>query len=373
MRLSREAFKLHTFGVGGVLLDDEGRVHYCQHNNVLADECINDPTAHGERQIISWYLEQRKNGYSLPPPNQMTIVTSLDPCLMCTGAFLESGINVAVISHDDRAGIDWKFDVKFSGVPKTIRDQTLRQFAYLGLTNGKPFAGSPSSIFNRASIPAQLDQDSLSAFQDSLPIVQKILDGEDPEPVNIADLPPGSLQRQILRNVWPHAAALKLDIAKADDRGYLLGIMELEAERTKVSPQFRNAAALIDSFNNVLLMTGYAPNSTTDTVGIETPFMRLTRSYAKCRRIASKANDGCLPHPKRCKFVLLNGPGPNALDLMDLGAYGSTLEGPAHQGNEPSLSYFKPTQTPEALAAMIKAFPPLYSEIININPVHLKL
>ena len=54
VKLSEEAFRLHTFGVGGVLVDNQGTVHYCQHNKVLVNDCIHDPTAHGERQIISW-------------------------------------------------------------------------------------------------------------------------------------------------------------------------------------------------------------------------------------------------------------------------------------------------------------------------------
>ena len=62
---------------------------------------------------------------------------------MCTGAFLASGINVAVISRDNQAGIDWTADQKFLGVPESIRNQAIRQFAYLGLAKGRPYLGLP--------------------------------------------------------------------------------------------------------------------------------------------------------------------------------------------------------------------------------------
>lgn len=371
VKLAEEALRLRTFGVGGVLLDSQGNVHNYQHNNVLANDCIKDPTAHGERQIISWYLEKRKAGKAVPNPEQMTIVTSLDPCLMCTGAFLASGINVAVVSHDSSAGIDWNSDEKFLGVPEPIRNQAIQQFAYLGLTNGRLYAGPSGSVFNGCTIPPQLDSTSTKVFGDSVPIVHRILDGENPAPLNIADLPADAPQKRILQQLWPEAATLHLDITKVDERETLRAYMELVAEKTKVLSRVRNSAALIDPFDNVLLIMGYGSNATPDNIDLETPFMMLTRSYAECRRQSSLAKDGYLPHPKRCKFVLLNGPGPNALDVMDLGAYGSTLEGRPQAGNGLSLCYFNPTQSPESLVAMIKAFPPLYSQTINISPVQL--
>ena len=162
-----------------------------------------------------------------------------------------------------------------------------------------------------------------------------------------------------------------MDITQPADREFLYAQMDAVAGMTNSSTQLRNSAALLDPFNNILLIVGYEPNATPDNIGLETPFMQLTRKYAECRRDILMAQDGHLPHPKRCKFVLLNGPGSNALDVMDLGAYGSTLEGPAQSGNDLSLSYFYPTQSTEALAAMIQAFPPLYSQTIKINPRHI--
>ena len=46
-----------------------------------------DPTAHGERQLTYWYFENRKK-LNLPDPQDITLVTSLDPRAMCTGQCL---------------------------------------------------------------------------------------------------------------------------------------------------------------------------------------------------------------------------------------------------------------------------------------------
>jgi tRNA(Arg) A34 adenosine deaminase TadA len=55
-----------------------------------------DPTAHGERQMIDWYFDQIAQGFPMPPPSQLSIVTSLDPCCMCAGSILTAGFNVTV-------------------------------------------------------------------------------------------------------------------------------------------------------------------------------------------------------------------------------------------------------------------------------------
>ncbi len=92
-----------TYGVGGVLLDQQGNVLKALQNNVVCDGLIFDPTAHGERQLIDWYFAEAARGRELPPPHEVTVVTSLDPCAMCTGAILTAGFNVVVAATDPQA------------------------------------------------------------------------------------------------------------------------------------------------------------------------------------------------------------------------------------------------------------------------------
>ncbi|KAF6817862.1 hypothetical protein CPLU01_13483 [Colletotrichum plurivorum] len=314
VELTAQALAQNTFAVGGVLLDSTGKVWQAMHNN-------------------------------------MTIVTSLDPCVMCTGAFLATGVDVAVMSLDDMAGVNYKADDKLLTIPAAMRLGALTQFSYLGL-QGSParaFAGSPSSVFLGQSIPQSDDATSLANFTQSAEIVHQILDGLDPAPVNILSSSGGNALN-IVKHFYPQAAALNL---------------------THSPSGRRNAAALIDPFGNVLMIAGYEAPALGGTE-LDTPFMVLTRNYATCRKLTLGV-DGALPHPKRCNWVLLKEPGDTLeTDLMDLGAYGSTMEGALLEGVETNLFYFEPQQTLESLAQMVKAQPPLHSDVIKVKPVQLR-
>ena len=85
MDQAREAADSGTFGVGGVLMDLDGNIICKMHNQVIKGNRINDPTAHGERQIVDWYLANKEKE-KLPEPENCILITTLDPCVMCTGA-----------------------------------------------------------------------------------------------------------------------------------------------------------------------------------------------------------------------------------------------------------------------------------------------
>lgn len=172
--------------------------------------------------------------------------------------------------------------------------------------------------------------------------------------------------------VWPLTGeARKVDPSTVGGRSTLLDYMKQVEELSNIPGQLPNATAIIDPFHIMLLITGSEAHVTLENLGLEMLLVQFTRSYAGCREAASMGRDGYLPHPKRCNFVLLNGPDQTALDVMDLGAYGSTLEGPVQPGNEISVCYFRPTQSPRDIDAMIRAFPPLYSQNIKIKPVQV--
>ncbi|KAF6838676.1 hypothetical protein CMUS01_04527 [Colletotrichum musicola] len=372
VELTAPALAQNTFAVGGVLLDSTGKVWQAMHNHVIENNCINDPTAHGERQLLSWYLQQRTQGVPIPDPDQMTIVTSLDPCVMCTGAFLATGVNVAIISLDDMAGVNYKADDKLLVIPEAMRPEALAQFSYLGL-QGNPvraFAGSPRSVFVNQSIPQSDDAASLANFTQSAKIVYRILDELDPAPVNVLS-PGGASGLKIVKHFYPQAAVLNVDLTSGPSCLALRAAMTLVAQLRHSPSGRRNAAALIDPFGNVLMIAGYEAPALGGTE-LDTPFMVLTRNYATCRKLTLGV-DGALPHPKRCNWVLLKGAGDTLeTDLMDLGAYGSTMEGALPEDVETNFFYFDPQQTAESLAKMTKALPPLYSDVIKVNPIQLR-
>src|SRR5450830_1348330 len=141
-----------TFGVGGVLLDGAGNVLQSMHNNVVRQELVFDPTAHGERQLIDWYYAERAKGRDLPPPQDITIVTSLDPCCMCSGAILAGGFNVVVAAPDKASGINYDNSASFSALPEALRAQAGDSFSYPAILGSSLYAraatgATPKSFF----------------------------------------------------------------------------------------------------------------------------------------------------------------------------------------------------------------------------------
>ena len=130
-----------TFAVGGAIINNAtGEVIAALHNNVLMPFpgggttyfLPHDPTAHGERQLVDWYYVNVAP-LNLPPPNQLTVVTTLDPCAMCAGSLLTAGFNVAVSAIDDYAGINYNSQFTFPSLPPQIRQQAQDTWGYYAI------------------------------------------------------------------------------------------------------------------------------------------------------------------------------------------------------------------------------------------------
>jgi tRNA(Arg) A34 adenosine deaminase TadA len=133
-----------TFGVGGVLLDQAGNVLQSMHNNVVRNGLIFDPTAHGERQLVDWYFAERARGAALPPPEDITIVTSLDPCCMCAGAILAAGFHAVVAASDVNAGINHDGGASFTALPAALRARAAASFCYPAVRGRSEYARAAS-------------------------------------------------------------------------------------------------------------------------------------------------------------------------------------------------------------------------------------
>jgi cytosine deaminase len=137
-------------------------VAQAMHNNVLkpladSDKTFTyDPTAHGERQLVYWYYAN-KDKLGLPGPSELTVVTSLDPCAMCTGTLLTAGFNVGVVAIDDFAGIN------FNDVPPALRGLAELKFGYYACgekgqdpgTYVRKYVGGPDVVFRETAVSAR--------------------------------------------------------------------------------------------------------------------------------------------------------------------------------------------------------------------------
>ena len=107
--------------------------------------------------------------------------------------------------------------------------------------------------------------------------------------------------------------------------------------------------------------------------------MEATRAYAQLRY---KLMAGAAPerqeevrrylgHPKDGTVVFARGPDAGAVSFMNLGAYGSTMEGPLPANNPRQFQYVVPGIAQAELDAICAAMPPLYSDIIRIHPTQV--
>lgn len=365
-----------TFGVGGVLLDGAGNVLQSMHNNVVRDGLVFDPTAHGERQLVDWYFAQAAKGTILPPPQELTIVTSLDPCCMCTGAILAAGFNVVVAAPDGNAGINYDNQASFAALPAALRGQAARSFCYPAVRGDTPYARAasgapPKSFFIGKSINEATQALCTLVFESmSAQVMQLLHAGDGDAACDPATLPGDHAVVRALRRHFPDALNYRC-APHAPDAGlapFLLAAMEQDRRNGGQG----EAAALLDGFGNLLLcLPGRQAQSL-----IRTPFMECTRQYARLRHELMAGADAArqeeykryLGHPKHGTFVLSGAPDDSAASFMTLGAYGSTMEGALPDNNPAQFQYVRRGMAEADLLALCEALPPLYSQLIRIRP-----
>ena len=102
--LAEASAEAGTFGVGGLLVTRRGRILAQAVNSVIRGGVVADPTAHVERQLVDWYFQER-TPRALPPVEEVVIVSSLDPCAMCAGAILKSGLSAIAVAEDSVSGV----------------------------------------------------------------------------------------------------------------------------------------------------------------------------------------------------------------------------------------------------------------------------
>jgi tRNA(Arg) A34 adenosine deaminase TadA len=366
-----------TFGVGGVLLDQHGNVLKSLQNNVVREGLIFDPTAHGERQLIDWYFAERAKGRALPPPEEITLVTSLDPCAMCTGAILSAGFNVVVAACDVNAGINYDASFGFACLPAGLRGQAEASFFYPAVKGASPFArasagAAPKSFFIGKTIADATQALCSLVFEATFDKVQRLLNsdlarGQLADP---AQLDPGHPLVCQLKTLYPDALAYRCAPHQPD--AGLAPYLRAAMERDRQQGGEGDAVALLDAFGNLLLCSpGRRAQS-----AICTAFMECTRQYAQLRYTLMQGLDAqaqaevrrYLAHPRQGTFVFARGPDASAQSYMNLGAYGSTMEGPLPADNPAQFQYVTAALDEAGLAAICAQMPPLYRDIIRIRP-----
>ena len=378
-----------TFAVGGMIVDNRtGKVICAMHNNVLkplngtSQVFTFDPTAHGERQLVYWYYANRTL-LNLPNPEQLTIITTLDPCAMCAGTLLTAGFNVGVVAIDDFAGINYDQSFKFETLPPALRPLAQKKFGYYacGVKGADPdiyvrnYVGGPDVAFKDTVVSSQNLTACGNVFQANVDAVRNNSSnsgkkpGDETDPLmDPATLPDSSPVKTAYRTVYPNAFRLKIENPRLPDKALLDLLQSVKAS----NPGAQNAVALLDPFGNVILCSP----DTLQNGPVHTAFMNVTQLYATTRY--KLMNDPAtrdqafdyLTHPKYGTFVFLNAPNPaDSTTIMTLGAYGSTMEGPVPQMFPANFQYFSPplNGTQKEFHRDVMNLPPFYTQLAQLS------
>lgn len=376
-RLAMEAVASDNRGVGGLMMHSrtgevirEGRNgRYRDVDPAVAtapgQTFTWDYTAHGETSLVYWYFENR-DSLKLPPPSELTVITSLDPCAMCTGSLLSAGFTAGVVAFDPTGGMNITMDRRFPTLPTRLRPGARDSFGFYEVEYIRAYSGPTQVPLRKTAIAASTAANCANVFFDNRSGTRNI-DRDVPldQVTNPANLPSDDPMRVALAKVSPHAFAIRLaDPRRPDDR--LLRLLRQIQRRT---PGARNAVAFIDPFGNLLFAFPDLP-----ALGpIATAFFNTTQAYARTRyRLFNDPTTheqarATLTQPRYGTFVWLRAPDPGAFTTTkDLGAYGSTI-GQASPGN---FQYYLPPRTGsmELLRRQISLLPPFYTEDVAIDP-----
>lgn len=369
------AYCQNTFSVGGVMLDASGNVLNAINNNVVVDNKTSDPTAHGERQLIDWYYAQIEAGVNMPPPSDITIVTSLDPCCMCTGSIITGGFKVISAAFDTYSGINWDTKADFPTLAGGLAVVAQNTFSYPAVNGNNCFTRDASSapvpaFFTDAVMDNQTVALCETAFDATLTQVKASINTDlTPEQLkNIKDLPVDNPVVVALKAIYPDALSYTAPSRGQPDEG-LAPYLIAAANQDIAQGGTGNAVAFLDYYGNLLMCL---PGNEKASL-IQTAFLLVTRNYAQLRYNlrSNLSDDEVLPylgHPKYGTFVFAHGPDESSHSLIELGAYGSTMEGALPPENPNSFQYGVASISDAELAAYCQKLPPLYSSEIQVNP-----
>ena len=334
-----------------------------------------DPTAHGERQLTYWYFENRTR-LNLPDAKDITLVTSLDPCAMCTGTVLAAGFNVGVFAIDPFAGINFNSSGAFTDLPEPLRAQAKRRFGYYGTQGGRAYVGGPDVAFSGTLANQSTLDDCYNTYKASADNVLASRKDSDTDPSQLLDPatnPEASAIISAYQKACPSAFTIKL-------KDYRRPTPELQALLTKLrdsTPGATSAVAYIDPFGNVL--STFADSLAQDPVA--TALQNVIQTYSQTRfNLTNSASTHdiavkSLTSAKYGTFVFLNAPSPRvATSFADLGAFGSTVGTKAPVPSPSPMQFFDPPLrgTVTELRKVIAGMPPLYSQLVAINPQPVK-
>jgi tRNA(Arg) A34 adenosine deaminase TadA len=357
VELAVKAGKQGTFAVGGLLVDETGHIIAEATNAVIRSGKLSDPTAHVERQLVDWLAQQRRRRRSLSPRN-LTIVSSLDPCAMCAGAILRSGMRVIIVAEDNFAGVHE--NLKPRHMPRELQAQAQEDMAFFGVQGKRPRPAHVAPIF-ASDVSAEHVARSTDIFSASVKEVQQTVGGGGSEVGPRSFEPTGS----VFSNLRALAAQLgplvkigqgPLNIHEPGSRQDLMKLLE------------GDGSVLVDEDGNVIV----ASNGIEAVSRVRTSVLELIRAYTFIRSAMHDHFNVVLPHQRYCSIVKRAAPSDPAKGLLELGATGSFLELQRPTNKLPAMGYMQRANLTRA-QEFAASLPQLYQVIgITVGQIRRK-
>jgi tRNA(Arg) A34 adenosine deaminase TadA len=345
--LAQESSRQKSFGVGGFLMDKRGRILAEATNAVIRNGELWDPTAHVERQLVDWHAEAFHCGLSAQP-GELTIVTSLDPCAMCAGAILRSGMRVIAVAEDHEAGVHEC--LRPVHMPAELRRRAEQRMAFFAISGDRPQVGGTASSIFRSPIPGNLVVSAQSVLTESLSDVRREVGGPE-QPTSDIWEPDAHVLNAIRPFVRDIGQGLDLPVAAMNVANK---IQRNELAQTLAGDR----CILVDERGNVIVGARGAGIDN----GAQTSVLQLLRFYNLIRTAVKRQLHISLPHPRNCSIVKDRVSEDPATALMELGALGSFFEEPRLAQTLPAIDYLDATGVDRA-RRWAELLPPLYGRI----------
>lgn len=131
--LAQVAHQRGTFGVGAVLLDNDKLIAEAANDVIRLDSTripVIQHTLHAEMQLLNWYGSQVRDNKPVRPADQLTVVTSLAPCLMCLSRLMKQGIGqIKYLADDIDAGLTERSAERY--LPQPLAQMAARRIEHV--------------------------------------------------------------------------------------------------------------------------------------------------------------------------------------------------------------------------------------------------
>lgn len=351
VELASRAVQNGTFGVGGLLIHDSGKIVAEATNSVIRTGRVLDPTAHVERQLVDWYFWARRKGLALSA-NELTIVTSVDPCAMCAGAILRSGMKAVALALDRMSGVHGNSQPY--QLPKDLWREAERKITLFAV-GGRPHYEQlrcPEHLSDE--VPQEMLMKAEQLFEDSVANAQSLVSETSISKSKVTNdlLSRGDVIRKMSGQYDPRLA-IPHDTIDVNDPNVRKELVSLLAD---------DACAILDDGGRILMTA----RSAEELSPARTSILELIRAYTQLRWDVSQQSKFNLPHPRDCTVLKSEPDQETAKLVLELGALGSFLEGPRQSGLRPFMGYIKSSGVKRVIDA-INSLPPLYSKVIHLD------